>query len=182
MSRFFTRRSARGLGLAALVITIVALAAAPAFAGSGSESGSGGGGGSAVADFALVANYQPPAVGYVVRGGFASCGTCTTGVEPRYPVTGFTRGWDSNTLSVVSLNGFSGSVSLEVVGLPLGVTSRTATSVSVPRRGAASTPFSLQAASFAAAGDATVTVRASGGGRTHTVVLPIAVVDALPAG
>jgi hypothetical protein len=82
------------------------------------------------------------------------------------------------------------------------VISRTATTLSVPRRGvaeqsrrmprprptaaaiqaAAGSPFSLQAASFAAAGDATVTVRASAGGRTQTVALPIAVVDALPAG
>ena len=77
--------------------------------GSGSASGSGGG----AADFALTVNYQPPAfTGYLVRGGLLSCALCTTSVEPRYRVTGFTPGWDSNTVGVVSLNGFSGAVTL----------------------------------------------------------------------
>jgi len=167
----------------ALGALIVALAAAPSPAAArGGGSGGSGGAASAAADFALTANYQPPFfVGHLVRGGLLSCALCTTSVEPRYPVTGFTRGWDSNSLGVVSLNGFAGVVTLEVTGLPAGVSSQTAASLSVPRRGAASTPFSLRADAFAATGDAAVTVRAAGGGRVHAITLPISVGDGLPA-
>jgi hypothetical protein len=184
MATFFEKRRRRGAGLAWLAAVVVVMAASPAAtagSGSGSGGGSGGSGGQA-ADFAFTANYQPPAfVGHLVRGGLLSCALCTTSVEPRYRVTGFTPGWDSNSLGVVSLNGFSDAVTLEVTGLPAGVSSLTATSVSVPRRGATSTPFRLLASATAAIGDATVTVRATGGGRVHTIALPISVADALPA-
>jgi hypothetical protein len=119
--------------------------------------------------------------GHLVRGGLLACALCTTSVEPRYPVTGFTRGWDSNALAVVSLNGFAGDVALGLTGLPAGVSSQTAASVRVPRGGAATPPFSLRASASAATGPATVTVRATGGGRVHAITLPISVADALPA-
>jgi hypothetical protein len=118
--------------------------------------------------------------GHLVRGGLLACAFCTTSVEPRYPVTGFTRGWDSNVLEIVSLNGFAGDVTLGIAGLPAGVSSHTAAGVRVPRGGAATTPFSLRAGASAATGTATVTVRATGGGRAHTITLPISVADALP--
>ena len=135
---------------------------------------------SLVADVSFGANYDPPFVGYVIRGGLLSCPTCTTSTEPRYRVTGFTLGWDANSLDFVSLNDFSSTVAIEVSGLPAGVWSETATSVTVPRRGAVSTGLRLRASSTAALGDATITVRASEGGKVHTIELPITIVDALP--
>ncbi len=181
--------------LACLIAGILAIglalgAGSPALAGSGSgsgggsgSSGSGSGSGSASrGDFTLGANYQPPAfVGHLVRGGLASCPNCTTAVEPRYVGTSFSCFYDSNFLGFASLNDFSGTVTLEVLDLPPGVTSQTATSVVVPRRGATSTPLRLQADSSAALGSATVTVRATSGALVHTLQLPISVADQLPA-
>jgi hypothetical protein len=100
-------------------------------------------------------------------------------VEPRYPVTGFTPGWDSNSIGLVSLGGFAATVTISVAGLPESVSSQTATAITVPRRGAASTPFRLHAATGPLA-DFTAVVTATGGGRTHTVALPVSVVDDLP--
>jgi hypothetical protein len=184
-----------GLALAALAAGILALmmvisVSPPAVAGSGS--GSGGGSGSSgsgssgsstsVGDFALTANYKPPSfTGHLVRGGLPSCVGCTTAVEPRYVGTSFSCFYDSNTISLVSLNDFSGNVTLEVVNLPDGVASQTATNLSVPRRGAVSIPFRLQASDGAALGDATITVRAKSGSIVHTLDLPISVADELPS-
>ena len=150
--------------------------------GSGSGSGSGGGSGSASrGDFTLGANYQPPTfVGHLVRGGLTSCPGCTTAVEPRYVGASFSCFYDSNSLGLASLNDFSGTVTLEVLDLPPGVTSQTATSVVVPRRGAASTPLWLRADSGAALGSATVAVRTTSGALVHTLRLPISVADQLP--
>ena len=180
------------LAVGALALGLLIAASAPAVAGSGSgsggTSGSGGSGsgssgssGSA-ADFALSATYQPPSfVGYVIRGGLPSCAGCTTAVEPRYVGKSFTCFYDSNTISLVSLNDFSGDVRLEVLNLPAGVTSQTATKLTVPRRGVVSTPFKLEASGDAALGDAIVTVRATSGTIVHTLNLPISVADQLPA-
>jgi hypothetical protein len=198
MSRRWERRP--GLALVALAAGILALllvisVSSPAVAGSGSGSGGGSGSGSSgssgsgssgsstsVADFALSANYKPPFfVGHLVRGGLPSCVGCTTAVEPRYVGRSFDCFYDSNSISVVSLNDFSGNVTLEVLNLPAGVTSQTATNLSVPRRGAASVPFRLQASGDAALGDATVTVRAKSGSIVHTLELPISVADELPS-
>ncbi|HEX2105744.1 MAG TPA: hypothetical protein VHF51_18975 [Solirubrobacteraceae bacterium] len=182
MSIFLPSRRPRGAGLGALAAVVVAVATSPAaVAASGSGSGGSAGSGAAAADFALTAKYKPPVfIGHLVRGGLLSCAFCTTSVEPRYPVTGLTPGWNSNFLGVVSLNGFAGDVTLAVTGLPAGVSSHTATSVRVPRGGATTTPFSLRASSSAVTGTATVTVRAVGGGRVHTMPLPISIADALP--
>lgn len=102
-------------------------------------------------------------------------------VEPRYLVTSFGECFfDSNTVSVVSLNDFQDAVTLEVLNLPAGVSSQTATSLNVPRRSATSTPLKLLAASTAVPGDATITVRAMSGGIAHSLALPISVSDQLP--
>ena len=186
-----------GLALATLVAGVFALilliiVSSPVMAGSGSgsggssgssSSGSGSSGSSAsVADFALTANYKAPSyVGHVVRGGLSSCVGCTTAVEPRYVGTSFDCFYDSNTIDLVSLNDFSSGVRLEVQNLPAGVTSQTATMLTVPRRGAISTPFKLQASGDAALGDATVTLRATSGSIVHTLDLPISVADQLPS-
>jgi hypothetical protein len=186
-----------GLVLVALAAGVLALglliaASSPAVAGSGSGSGGGSGSGSSssgssgssssAADFTLTANYKAPSfVGHVVRGGLLSCAGCTTAVEPRYVGTSFSCFYDSNTISLVSLNDFSGDVSLEVLNLPAGVTSQTATKLTVPRRGVVSAPFKLQASGDAVLGDATVTVRATSGSIVHTLNLPISVADQLPS-
>ena len=178
------------LAAGALALGLLIAASAPAVAGSGSggTSGSGGSGsgssgssGSA-ADFALSANYKPPFfVGHVVRGGLSSCDGCTTEVEPRYVGRSFSCFYDSNSIDLVSLNYFSGDVRLEVLNLPAGVTSQTATKLTVPRGGAVGTPFKLQATGDAELGDAMVTVRATSGSIVHTLDLPISVADQLPS-
>jgi hypothetical protein len=187
MATILEKPAARTVALLVLTLAALALSAgSSALAASGSGSGgsgsgsSGGSGSGSGGDFAFGANYQSPAVGYLVRGGLLSCPTCTTSTEPRYRVTGFTLGWDGNSLGFTSLNDFSGTVSIQVSGLPADVSSETATSVSVPRRSSVSTPLRLRAASTAALGEATITVRASGGGRTHSIQVPVAIVDALP--
>ena len=195
MSFKWTGRS--GVALVVLAAGVLALglliaASAPAVAGSGSGSGGRSGSGSSgsgssgssgsAADFALTANYKPPSfVGYVVRGGLPSCAGCTTAVEPHYVGRSFSCFYDSNSIGLVSLNGFSGDVRLEVLDLPAGVTSQTATKLTVPHRGAVGTPFKLQASGDAELGDAMVTVRATSGSIVHTLDLPISVADQLPA-
>jgi hypothetical protein len=180
------------LAAGALALGLLIAASAPAVAGSGSGSGgssgseSSGSGSSGSAgsapDFALTANYKPPSfVGHVVRGGLSSCANCTTAVEPRYFGRSFSCFYDSNSIDLVSLNGFSGDVRLEVLNLPAGVTSQTATKLTVPRRGAVDTPFKLQASGDAALGDANVTLRATSGSIVHTLDLPISVADQLPS-
>ena len=191
------RRARSGVALVVLAAGVLALgllvaASSPAVAGSGGGSGGSSGSGSSgssssgssssAADFALTAHYKPPSfVGYVVRGGLPSCAGCTTAVEPRYVGASFDCFYDSNTISLVSSNDFGGDVRLEVLNLPAGVTSQTATKLTVPRRGAVSTPFKLQASGDAALGDATATVRATSGSIVHTLNLPISVADHLPS-
>jgi hypothetical protein len=180
------------LAAGVLALGLLIAASSPAVAGSGSGSGGTSGSGSSgsgsngssssVADFALTANYKSPSfVGYVVRGGLPSCAGCITAVEPRYIGVSFDCFYDSNTISLVSLNDFGGDVKLEVLNLPAGVTSQTATKLTVPRRGVVSSPFKLQASGDAALGDATVTVRATSGSIVHTLDLPISVADQLPS-
>ena len=175
------------LAAGALALGLLIAASSPAAAGSGSDSGGSSGSGpsgssNSVADFALTANYKPPSfVGYVVRGGLPSCAGCTTAVEPRYVGASFDCFYDSNTISLVSLNSFGGDVKLEVLNLPAGVTSQTATKLTVPLRGVVSAPFKLQASGDTALGDATLTVRATSGSMVHTLDLPISVADQLPS-
>jgi hypothetical protein len=140
---FLKWKGRSGLGLIALAADAIALgqliaASWPAVAGrgsgSGGSSGSTGSGSSgsssSVADFAFTANYKPPSfVGYVVRGGLPSCAGCTTAVEPRYVGASFDCFYDSNTISVVSSNGFGGDVKIEVLNLPAGVLYRKLTHV-----------------------------------------------------
>jgi hypothetical protein len=180
--------AALATGILVLILVISVSSSAVAGSGSGSRDGSGSSGSgssgssTSVGDFALTANYKPPSfTGHLVRGGLPSCVGCTTAVEPRYVGTSFGCFYDANTISLVSLNDFSGNVTLEVLNLPDGVASQTATNLSVPRRGAVSIPFRLQASDGAALGDATVTVRAKSGSIVHTLDLPVSVADELPS-
>ena len=130
-------------------------------------------------------NLQPPTVGYLVRGGLrlTACAICTTDVEPRYVGLSFGRlFYDSNSIGLVSLQDFQGTVTLEVLDLSPGVTSRTASSAVVPRRAAISVPLRLEAAADAPLGDATITLRATAGSTMKTLALPISVVDQMPTG
>lgn len=131
-------------------------------------------------DFALGINF--PGTGNLVRGGVPSCPPleCTSTLTPLYLVGSFTCFYSLNNLSFVSLNDFEGPVTLELLNLPAGVTSQTAATVNVPRGGAATTPFRLDAATGATLGAATVTLRATAGSIVHTLALNIAVADALP--
>jgi hypothetical protein len=148
--------------------------------------GGGGGGGGAAPDFVLSANYAPPSfTGMLVRGAIpgSPCGQCNGGglPQPAYVVPdplGCTYDW--NQISVISLNGFQGTITLTLLNLPAGVTSLTPTSLSLPQPGATSTPFKLQASSTSALGGATVTIRATSGAIVHTLGLPISVSDQLP--
>ena len=129
---FLKWKGRSGLGLVALAAGAIALglliaASPPAVSGSGIGSS---GSSSSVADFAFTANYKPPTfVGYVVRGGLPSCAGCTTAVEPRYVGASFDCFYDSNTISLVSSNGFGGDVKIEVLNLPAGVLYRKLTHV-----------------------------------------------------
>lgn len=169
--------------LVLVVVGVLAAAAAPGHRAAPVWADSGGG--KAAADFALSVNYGAAFTGNLIRGETWNphplCNLCVTYGGPHYvvpdPLGCF---YDSNSIGLVSLNDFSGTVTLEVLNLPPGVTSVTAASVSVPRRGAVSTGFKLQAASTAAVGSATVTLRASSGAIVHTVTLPISVADQLP--
>lgn len=134
-------------------------------------------------DFALSVNYKAPAfVGHLVRGAVPStpCGVCNGQALPQPAVfvpSSFGPFFDWNSISLVSLNDFSETVTLEVLNLPAGVTSLMPATLTVPRRGAVSTPFKLQAASGAALGDTTVTIRATSGALSHAVDLPVKVAD-----
>jgi RTX calcium-binding nonapeptide repeat (4 copies) len=132
-------------------------------------------------DFVLAINHNGP-TGFLVIGGLAGCPQCVSAAEPRYivadPLGCF---YDQNSIGVVSTQGdFAGTVNLQVLNLPQGVSNQTAASVNVPRGGVAITPFRLRAAANAAAGTATVTLRATSGPIVHTADLPISVVAQLP--
>lgn len=133
--------------------------------------------------------------GFLVRAGLPTCPAgfaCVAAVdepvgpgwEPRtlsVSDTGFT-GYVSNEIEITSRNGYSGTVMLEVLNLPRGVISQTATFVNVSAGNSISTPFMLQAAADAALGNHLVTVRATSD--THTSVqestFTISIVDHLP--
>jgi hypothetical protein len=141
----------------------------------------------AAPDFAFGTNYGASFEHYLIRGEtwdpHPLYTNCVTYGGPH--VKSFSYGscfFDVNSISVVSLNGYSGTVQLDILGLPPGVTSRTALSLTV-RAGsapAASTGFRLEAATSAPLGTFTATIRGTSGTLTHSVSLPVSVVDQLP--
>ena len=82
----------------------------------------------------------------------------------------------------MSLNGFSGTIPLDILGLPPGVTSRTAQSLSVQAGTSppASAAFRLEAANTAPLGTFTATIQGTSGTIVHSRSLPITIVDVLP--
>jgi len=121
--------------------------------------------------------------GYLVRGGLrkVDCPLCQGDFEPRYVTFDYGEcSYANNTIDVVSLNGFEGTITLEVLNLPPGMTSQTATSIFLPRQYAASTGMALEASTTSALGDATITIRGTSGSIVHTVDHFISVVDQMP--
>jgi hypothetical protein len=135
-------------------------------------------------DFALGTNRMSPWwTGYLVRGGLrkVDCPLCQSDFEPRYITFDYGEcSYANNTIDVVSLNGFEGTITLEILNLPSGVTSRTATSIFLPRQYAASTGLLLDASTTSALGDATITIRGTSGSIVHTVDHFISIVDQMP--
>ena len=126
------------------------------------------------ADFSFNLNLKPQYgwVGYLVRSGDAG---------PLYEMNSYgSCFWTTNWLGMVSLNGFEGDVTLEVLNLPPGITEEMPASAFVPRGGAKVVTVALRATAAAALGDVTVTLRGTSGTIVHTVDLPFMVVDQLP--
>lgn len=135
-------------------------------------------------DFALWTNRMSPWwTGYLVRGGLrqVDCPLCQGDFEPRYITFDYGEcSYANNTIDVVSLNGFEGTVTLEILNLPSGVTSRRAPSIFLPYSYAASTGLALEASTSSALGDSTITIRGTSGSIVHTVDHFISVVDQMP--
>jgi hypothetical protein len=171
--RHFVGARARCLLVVVAVLAAVG-AAAPAQA-------SGGG----AKDFSICCN-DSSTPGFLVVGGLATCpafDNCAPNpsFEPRYFSCGFSScGYGNASVVLTSLNGFSGTVSLQMLNLPAGVTSLTATSVTLATNATAYTDFTLQAASNAVPGDYLVTVRATSGTLVHDAQHLIRVVEQLP--
>ena len=136
-------------------------------------------------DFLITANYQPSAfTGFLAQGAKpgSPCSNCNGGLpEPAYLANSLGCFYDSNSMTIFPLNGFLGTVNLKLSGLPSGVTSRTATSVTVTRIGyPAIFTFELKASSTATLGNATVTITGTSGSIVHTIQMPISVGTVLP--
>lgn len=141
------------------------------------------------ADFTLLVNFKPPAVGALAQGAIPGSvcppSECDGGLpEPAYVIDLYGQCfYDGNTLTVFPLNNFLGTVNLTVSGLPAGVTSLMPTSVDVTQlggQGQVNFPFVLQASPTAALGPATVTITATSGALVHSLALPISVGTTLP--
>jgi hypothetical protein len=95
----------------------IATTAAPALAGGG------GGGGT---DFSISCN-DSTIPGFLVRGGLATCPASDNSFpnpsfEPRYFSCGFSDcGYNSASVVLTTLNGFSATVSLQMLNVPPGV-------------------------------------------------------------
>lgn len=130
-------------------------------------------------------------LGYLVRGGLQLCtANCFGGlVEPKVQscladFTCTTPIYTTTDIQVISVNGFLGTVNLEVLNLPPGVTSQMPASVTIVAGSGfppfASTKFSLKADATAPLGTFTVTLRATSGLIVHTIDYQITIADALP--
>ncbi len=125
-------------------------------------------------------------LGFLAQGAIpgSPCSNCNGKIlpQPAYPVDVYGDCfYDWNTMGIVPLNGFLGTVTLTLSGLPSGVTSLTTPSVTVTQKGIpADFTFELQASSTATLGKATVTITGTSGSLVHTFQTPISVGTALP--
>ena len=147
--RFLTRARTTLKRLVLVASLLASTAAAPALAQGGSGSTA-----PPPPDFCIG---SPAGTGFLVRGGLTTCPAfdgCDPGAnwEPRVQVQpyGFgTPGYTGETLSFGSLNGFAGTINIQVLGLPAGVSTQTAASITLSANAPASTPLVLQASSSA---------------------------------
>src|SRR5438309_278217 len=79
-----------------------------------------------------------------------------------------------------SLNGFAGTISLALSGLPTGITALPQAPVSLGAFAAPGATLQLGASTSAALGTSTVTVTGTGGGITHTATFSITVTPVAP--
>ena len=141
----------------------------------------------AAPDFSLSANYS--SAGILFPGETWDphpwCHDCDSYGGPHYPVLIPGAGCyiDSNSLSVMPLNGFDAPVTLSVSGLPAGVTSRMPRTVMIPAPGWPWTGvLALDASSSASPGTTfTVTLTATSGSLVHTITRTVTVSTQVPA-
>ena len=112
----------------------------------------------------------PTYSGHLVRGG-------DSWVRYALPIYGWA--WYTNILRVTPLNGFTGNVTLEVLGLPPGVISEIPSSVFVQSK-MVSVPIRFLAPANAPLTTATVTLRGTSGGVVKTQAVQFTIVDQLP--
>jgi hypothetical protein len=147
------------------------------------------------------------AAAYLVRGGLPTCDSSnncsggltqpkTVGAGPTCNPSACPRGWVDTILRVSTLipdSGFRGTVSLQLTGLPAGVTSQTPASTTITNSTilgndgvgdiiyGTNTTLQLSADSTASLGNFPLTVTATSGSLSHSVTFPVYVVDSLPA-
>src|SRR5260370_25046828 len=78
------------------------------------------------------------------------------------------------------LNGFTGTISLTLSGLPAGVTAVPAGPFSLSGPGLTQVAFQLAASTGAAIGSSTVTVTATSGATSHSVTFPLTITSLAP--
>ena len=158
----------------------------------------------ATGDFEIAAQRGADGAAYLVRGGLPACDStnnCTGGLtQPKTAIgTNGAPGWSNTILQVDTTtnngfdSGFRGTVSLQLSGLPAGVTSQTPASATITDSTILGTdPFSgtiygtrttiqLSAGSTAPLGNFPLTVTATSGSLSHSVTITVDAVDSLPA-
>jgi hypothetical protein len=146
---------------------------------------------SAAPDFILSTNYSPvnSGPGILFPGETWDphpwCHDCGSYGGPHYPVVipGGGCDLDSNSLSIMPLNGFDAPVTLSVSGPPPGVTARMPRTVMIPAPGYPfEGVFTLDASSSVPLGTTfTVTLTATSGSLVHTITRPVTVSNQVPA-
>jgi len=141
---------------------------------------------------------------YLVRGGLPTCDSsnnCTGGLtQPKTLLSSGAPAWVNTVLQVDTMgsdgfdSGFRGTVSFQLSGLPAGVTSQTAASTTITDNttvvideggfletvNGTDTTLQLSADSTVPLGTFSVTVTATSGSLSHSVTIPVNVVDSLP--
>ena len=156
----------------------------------------------ATGDFEIKAQLGRDGAAYLVRGGLQACDSsnnCTGGLtQPKTVVSSPTGppAWGNTILQVDALipdSGFRGTVSFQLSGLPAGVTSQTAASTTITNITilgtdgvgdtiyGTDTTLQLSADTTAPLGTFQLTVTAASGSLSHSVTIPVDVVDSLPA-
>lgn len=123
-------------------------------------------------DFLFSVSWRAPDYsGYLVRGGDSWV---------RYALQIYGWGYYTNHLRVVSFQGWTGTVNLEVLGLPAGVISEIPGSVFVPKSGSATVPIRFLAPASVPLSSATVTLRGTSGAKVKTASVAFEIVEQLP--